>query len=153
MLTDQQKQVLAELKPAIHQIEGITRRHARELERSLECLTNAFTETPDVLATWTHVTIIVEPEWFASAGYDISGLTKPELDELADEMHTYWVTGSGFESAVRYGARGLLAQAEQTDEAAACACCQTEKSFVPDPHGVCAICGDEHTDHKGYGAS
>lgn len=148
MLTEIETQQIAEIKNAFHSIPGVTYAHAVELERSLEMVLNALTGTQADLEMWTHFTIVVDKETFENAGYEVSTLTKPILDDLVDAMNDYFVGGKEWKRAIEFAAEGILTrvQAEASDE---CECCNVEGQFVLDQDGACARCRHEHTSHYG----
>lgn len=148
MLTEQEQQQIAEMKQAIRALDGITPGHAYELECSLDILLRAMSQTPEERATWTHTTFIIDKEIFENAGYDVSELTKDDLDELADSMKDYWIGGKEWDRALEYAARGVL-ELKADEEENNCECCNIEDSFVPDQDGACAKCRHEHTQHYG----
>ncbi len=116
MLTEQEKQQIGEIKKAFHSIPGVTYAHAVELERSLDVVMDALAGTQADLETWTHFTVVIDKETFESAGYDVSELTKADLDELADSMHDYWVGGKDWDRAIEYAADGMLERVEEEHE-------------------------------------
>jgi hypothetical protein len=148
MLTAQETQQIAEIKQALRALEGITPGHAYELECSLDILLRAVSQTPEERATWTHTTFIIDKEIFENAGYDVSELTKADLDELADSMKDYWIGGKEWDRAIEYAARGVL-ELKTDEEENNCECCNVKDSFVPDQDGACAKCRHEHTQHYG----
>ncbi len=140
-------QHVAELKTIVYAIPHITWAHACELEQSLDMVWHALTDSPDALQEWTNLTLVVDKDLFANAGYDVSTLTKAELDEIADAMKDFWIAGKGLDQAIEYAAQGILERLTEDEDD--CECCSVEGQFVLDQDGACARCRHEHTAHDG----
>lgn len=147
MLNEQEKEIFAAARARLRTLPGMTSLHAYELETALDLVTRALTEPPEILATWAHVIFVIDPDMFEQAGYDVSDITKADLDTLADDLKDYWVGGKQWERALEYAAGGVLERKPETPEAEECACCAAG-TFVPGPDGTCARCEHEHTDHE-----
>lgn len=151
MLTSYETEILAAVRTKIRTLPGITKPHAYELEHSFDLVVHAFNETPEQLATWSHMTFVIDAEMFQIAGWDVSDLTKDEIDSLADAMKDCFVGGKSWDRAIEYAAGSFLERVIEEDEDESedeCACC-AQGAFNPSADGDCYTCGHEHTDHEG----
>jgi|GEM_PF-5217038 len=119
MLTEHEKEILTAVRAKIRARPGMTEYHAYELETSFDLVTRALDETPEQLATWSHMTLIVDTDLFAQAGYDVSAITKDGIDTLTDQMKDYWVGGKSWDAAIEYAATDMLERVEDEEESEA----------------------------------